>query len=713
MTLRLAIVAALVFAASAFTIGLNRSTGSVSVIWIANGILVGALLRVSNRLWPAHLAAGLMACFAARLLFHDRLVMALGLSAVNMVEVLIVATAVRRRFTHVFGGTHFMRLGRVATTSTLVACAVSGLLAMLVMLSGSAEHPLSSLLSWYRAHVLGMVIVATLTLVALTERSRLFGLPGRRGRFAVTMGVLLVVTCGVFAQSRFPLLFVVYPPLIWAVFRHRFAGLVVGIALVTLVTNVATAMGVGPFDLIANADPTERTILAQAFIGIACLVAVPLALTLAERGYLATRMRESELRYRTLADHSSDLVMRIGADGRRLYVSPSIKDLLGLDIDEFMAPRADLIHPDDRARVEQAVADLRRDGGNSATTYRIRHKDGHYVWLEALARRVPSPECEGEYEIIYTGRDVTQRVLAEQALAESEQRLRTITDNVPAVIAHVDAEQRYTFVNDYVRKISGDDPRQMIGRTVREVRGEAMYDVLKDQIEAVLRGEPSMFENEGTIRDRHYYFQSNFVPDLDEEGRVRGFYALTTDITHIKQVEQELSRLARYDTLTGLANRRYFNERIAQALQRCHRSASPIVLLSLDIDHFKNINDNYGHATGDAVLREFANRIQRVMRESDFAARLGGDEFVLLVEDADSLDAAEVLARRLTEAMEPEMAVNGHRLRVTTSIGVAFCRGAPSIDELLQYADEALYGAKGAGRHTYHLVDRTTAGMPS
>jgi diguanylate cyclase (GGDEF)-like protein/PAS domain S-box-containing protein len=710
---RLAVVAALVFVFTAFTLALNRSTDRMTFIWIANGILVGALLRVSRRWWPAHIAVGFLAGFAARLWLDGRPVVALGIGLANMVEVAIVAHAVRQRFPHVFGGTDFPRLGRVATASTLIACAVSGVMAELVRLAAGQGDFLGGLFAWYRAHVLGMVIVATLTLVALTERQRLFGLPRRRRELALTMLALAAICAAVFSQTRYPILFAVYPPLLWAVFRHRFPGLVLGIALVTLITDIATALGRGPLDLIAGASPLERVILAQVFVGVGCLITLPVALGLAARGYLAARVRDSELRYRTLAEHSSDLVMRIRADGHRLYVSPSVKELLGLDVDEFIEPRSELIHPDDRERVAEAVARLRSEGGSSMMTYRIRHKDGHYVWLEALARRVPSPERKGETEIIYTGRDVTERVLAEQALRDSEQRLRTITDNVPAIIAHIDAQQRYTFINDYVRKISGEDPQQVIGHTVHEVRGESIYDAIKDQIETVLRGEHTMFENEGDIRGKHYHFQSNFVPDIDENGKVRGFYALTTDITHIKQVEQELYRLARFDTLTGLANRRYFNERIVQALQRCHRSERPILLLSLDIDHFKSINDNHGHAIGDAVLREFASRITRVARESDFAARLGGDEFVLLVEDADSLEAAEVLARRLTATMEPDMVFGELRLRVTASIGVAYCRGAPSIDELLQYADEALYGAKGAGRHTYRLVDRETRSTAS
>jgi diguanylate cyclase (GGDEF)-like protein/PAS domain S-box-containing protein len=702
--LRAAAIAVLVFVSCAYSLALARSTGSAPSLWIANGVLVGSLLRWPTRDWWLYLFFGFAGTVGAQLLLHTSPFVALGLAAASAIEILIVSGAVRRQFPGVSGGVPYLSLGRVALTSTLVACALSALLAGLTIHIAQGTPLFVYAETWYRAHVLGMVIVATLTWVILTKKWKLFGASGKRWPFARDMALIAGTTFAVFAQSRYPLLFLIYPPLLLAVFRHRFAGLVVGIALIAAITNIATALGSGPFDLILGGSRTEHALLAQVFLGVACLISVPLALILAERRHLEAKVRESELRYRILADYAGDLVMRIRPDGQRRYVSPSIKELLGWDVEDFSMPRPDLIHPDDRQRVAHDVAELHRTGGSTMTTYRIRHKDDHYVWFEALARLVPSPDGDGVMEIIYTGRDVTQRVMAEQALADSERRLRTIADNVPAVIAHVDASEHYTFVNAYVEHVSGEDPRQMIGKTMREIRGEQIYSDLKGHIATALGGEAAMFEYEADYKGRHFCFQTNFVPDRDPQGRVRGFYALTTDITHIKDVEQELTRLARFDTLTGLANRRHFDERIAMLLLEKYRQPSPLLLMMIDIDHFKRINDSWGHGVGDEVLKAVGQRIQGCLRKKDLVARLGGDEFVALVEDVESSSMAEELTRKIQAAMKQEITVGALRIPMTLSIGVALCHSVASADTFMHIADTALYEAKAGGRNTFRMA---------
>jgi diguanylate cyclase (GGDEF)-like protein/PAS domain S-box-containing protein len=695
-------IAVLVFACCAYSLASARSTGSATSLWIANGILVGALLRLQTRHWSVYLLFGLAGNAGARFLLHDPLFVSLGLAMADTLEVLIISGAVRRRFPEITSDTPYLGLGRVALTSTLIACALSALFAGFVAHAVEGAPLFTYLNGWYRAHVLGMVIAATTTVVALTEKWKLLGAPGKRWLFVRDMALMTGTTLAVFAQSRYPLLFLVYPPLLLLVFRHRFAGLVLGIALVAVIASSATVWGTGPFELVVNGSRTDRALLAQLFIAAACLISVPLALILAERRQLAIRVRESELRYRLLADYAGDLVMRIRPDGKRSYVSPSIKDRLGWEVEEFMEPRPDLIHPDDRERVAKAVTDLHEKAGSTITTYRIRHKNGHYVWFEALARLVPSPEVDGVMEIIYTARDVTQRVLTEQALADSERRLRTITDNVPAVIAHVDASERYTFVNAYVQHVSGEDSVQMIGKTMREIRGDLIYSRLQGHIATALAGNAVTFEYEADCRGKQTYFQTNLVPDQDQEGHVSGVYALTTDITHIKEVEQELIKLARFDTLTGLANRRHFDEHIAAVMLRKYRQRSPILLMMIDVDHFKRVNDSWGHGVGDEVLKEVGQRIQSCLRKSDLVARIGGDEFVVLVEDIESPSVGDRLARKVWTAMQPEIVVGTVRLRITLSIGIAFCQNIASPDDVMQLADAELYKAKADGRNTYH-----------
>jgi diguanylate cyclase len=304
-----------------------------------------------------------------------------------------------------------------------------------------------------------------------------------------------------------------------------------------------------------------------------------------------------------------------------------------------------------------------------------------------------------------TFQDVTDRHRAERKAFDSQRRLQLLTDHLPAMVAHVDNDQRYRFLNAHIQRTEGTVVSTAIGRTMREVRGEATYALLAPQIQKVLRGEKVAFtysaEGANGI-NRHY--QSHYVPDLDAEGRVDGFYAMTIDITALHETQAQLEALARIDTLTALPNRRQFDERIVEALARARRSKQTIALMFLDIDHFKHINDSHGHAVGDAVLREFARRLKANLRVTDTVARLGGDEFVVLLENAGCASDFGVLAAKIVAGIRPRFELGEIGLAVTTSVGVASCAtGELGPAELLASADAALYRAKSLGRDRFEI----------
>lgn len=298
--------------------------------------------------------------------------------------------------------------------------------------------------------------------------------------------------------------------------------------------------------------------------------------------------------------------------------------------------------------------------------------------------------------------DITERKRADQALVDSEQRLRMIADNLPALVSYIDREQRYRFVNAHVGRIFDTAPASMLGRTMREVRGEALYAALAPRVEAALRGETVSFQDSAEIRGRVYHYQSDYIPDRGADGEVRGFYALTFDITDLKEAERRLDKLARVDALTGLANRRQFDEALGLAMGRTRRSKVPMALMFLDIDRFKAINDALGHAGGDSVLREFAARLQASVRSTDLVARLAGDEFVILLEGLVDVAQLERFAEKILVALRPAIRVQGTAVEATASIGLARYDGGPSTpEELLARADAGLYASKEKGRDRF------------
>ena len=290
-------------------------------------------------------------------------------------------------------------------------------------------------------------------------------------------------------------------------------------------------------------------------------------------------------------------------------------------------------------------------------------------------------------------------------LQRSERRLRAIADNVPALIAHIDGEQRYRFLNAHIGRLFGLDIEKTLGCTMQEIRGESTYAQLAPHIEAALRGEANAFSYTDQVQGQLHHYQSNYVPDVDAEGKVRGFFSMTFDITELKDTQRGLELLARVDTLTGLPNRLQFDERLSEAMARARRAHSCLALLFLDIDHFKTINDSGGHAAGDAVLKEFARRLKATVRVTDSVARLAGDEFVIILDTVQTAAEAEQVARKIVLAVHDAFVIDGTARKITTSIGVAlFDSDATTPSELMAHADAALYQAKSAGRDGYSVA---------
>lgn len=576
---------------------LARGPDELAGVWIGNGILTGWLLMRSTFQWPGYIAGAWLADLGIRLLSGDAAAGAFAISAANILEVLIVAGSVQRRVQNVSDPARWSYLGRVATVSTLVACVISGMFAAAVAARTDGSTFIANFVTWLAAHVVGMVIVATFTIVALREGRGLLVIPGQTRDFIGSIVLVGVVCLGVFSNP-YPLFFLTYPPLLYAAFKHRFAGVVMGIALLTIIGTGATALGYGPLWHIDGMTPSRRMALLQIYIAAACLITFPVALAMAERKRLMRRVSESEQSYRLLADHSHDVIVRMRGDGQRLYVSPSAFEVLGRRPEEMLDTRWDLVHSDDLARLALVIARVRQTNRPEVGLYRMLHKDGHYIWAEASTRLIPSGDPNGTMDFIFSGRDVTERVDAERALEASR---------------------------------------------------------------------------------------------------------------------RELELLARVDPLTELPNRRQLDERLSLALTRLQRHGQPIALLFLDIDHFKAINDEHGHAAGDALLRAFAQRLISTVRSSDLVARVGGDEFVILLEDAAVPEAAERVARNVLEQMQ-EPIVEGMSFRVSTSIGIAFATHPLDASDLIVAADTALYAAKAAGRNTYRLQSATrleqSAGAP-
>jgi diguanylate cyclase (GGDEF)-like protein/PAS domain S-box-containing protein len=300
-------------------------------------------------------------------------------------------------------------------------------------------------------------------------------------------------------------------------------------------------------------------------------------------------------------------------------------------------------------------------------------------------------------------KDITALNASREQLALSERRLLTITDNVPVLIAHLGRERRYVFANAVHLSWLGKSSEQIMGKTMEEAFGADYLAPQAAALDVAWGGQASQCEHE-IVRKKHTRIaHTTFLPQL-HDGEVVGVYVLTTDATASRMHERNLHALAHTDTLTGLPNRRQFDNALRGA-QQAGRQGRATALLYLDVDHFKQINDRYGHAVGDAVLVEFARRLRASVRSADLVSRLAGDEFTVLLSDVGGEADVELVAHKILAAMRLPFELEAVVLRVGASIGAALAdQPEPLPARLLDTADRALYAAKEAGRNTWALL---------
>jgi diguanylate cyclase (GGDEF)-like protein/PAS domain S-box-containing protein len=393
------------------------------------------------------------------------------------------------------------------------------------------------------------------------------------------LGAVLATCLFVFAQHGLPLLFLPLLPIILATFRAGRSAAALSVVILTVIGGLFTLHGSGPISLMAGSTGDHMQFL-QFYLAATVLTVLPIAADLARRSHLFRRLRDSEARYRMLAENSTDVILNTDAEGIIRFVSPSVQQLGGYEPSALIGCNAaDLVLSQDRAAVRRSHLMALRGGGRTISVeHRVATRAGLERWFETHSRSVQ-----------------------------------------------------------------------------------------------------------------------------DFDGVVEGVVSVIRDVSERKAVEQRLSHAALTDPLTQLPNRRAFEIELNAMVDRMGAGTGPSCVAVIDFDHFKRVNDTYGHAAGDRVLREFARVAGKVVRGGDVVARIGGEEFAILLRTA-SLEQASVICERLRAAVaELTIGHDGHAIRITISGGVAPLTGSAPAD-VLKLADAELYKAKREGRNRLSLA---------
>ncbi|MCL9640985.1 diguanylate cyclase [Rahnella victoriana] len=323
-----------------------------------------------------------------------------------------------------------------------------------------------------------------------------------------------------------------------------------------------------------------------------------------------------------------------------------------------------------------------------------------------LERRVAARTNELQVAMDQLHQEIAQRLNRERELTESKNRLRAITDNIPALICHVDANEEYIFVNHFHASWYGVAEDEVRGRQVKDVVGHTTYQQIEPYIRQVLQGVAVSYDIELPGYSRHGkggVLHTTLIP-CDDGGR--GYYGLSTDISEIKEPQAQLEFEANHDSLTGLPNRRAFQQSLIYAARQQEKADKDIALLFLDIDNFKAYNDTYGHEFGDLILKFFGHTLRDNLRSHDVVARLAGDEFTVLLGHLVNTESdVSRICISLMNALRSVERVADVPVSLSASIGVAVGRARQPLlpDTLMARADAAMYRAKQSGKGRYYL----------
>ncbi len=400
---------------------------------------------------------------------------------------------------------------------------------------------------------------------------------------------------------------------------------------------------------------------------------------------------------------------------RDTFYSPMWSRMLGYEPGEISCAADDwlsLVHPHDLPhllREEQRHLDGLTE--QFECEFRMRHKDGHWVWILDRGKVIARDETGRPMRMIGTHTDITENRTLTEALEAEKERLRITLQSIGDGVVCTDELGRVTFMNPIAEQLTGWSESLALGRpcsSVFRVERDGEIGPAACPISRALATRERISEKDGIVlvgRDgSRIDVEATASPVSKPNGELLGAVLVFQDVTRARTLQKELAQLATHDALTGLRNRSAFEHALADHCAAAAAAGTVHALCFLDLDRFKIINDTAGHAAGDALLREVGRLIREQMRRNDLVARLGGDEFGVLLFDCD-LDDGRVIAERLIDRIgRIRFAWDGRVYEVGASVGIARVDGeTPLAADVMSRADVACYAAKAAGRNRVSL----------
>lgn len=466
-------------------------------------------------------------------------------------------------------------------------------------------------------------------------------------------------------------------------------------------TRMAWAVGV--FGLLAT---SILQIMLLSITGRSAVIAKRVSEQTLEIQTQSRALAKNEARYRSVVDTIKEVVFQTDLEGRWTFLNQAWHEITGFKINECLGvPALNFVHRDDYSHTNDILGMLiRNETDHCRHRFRIVCSDSSTRWIEMFVRSTAN-DNESSQGLTGSLSDVTERYIAESNLRLSASVFKHSHEGIMLT----DAANKIIDVNDAFTHISGYSRTEVLGRNPSLLSaGRHGAEFYSEMWERLHRNDYWQGELWNRRKNGEVYPELLTISIVrDSDHRIQHYVGVFADISTYKRHEQELEHMAHYDALTRLPNRVLLMDRLQQAMAQASRQKQQVVLVYIDLDGFKRVNDTYGHAAGDQLLVVVSNRMKSAIRECDTIARLGGDEFAVVVGGVtDIQDTVAVLNRLLSFAVEP-VTIGNITTQVSASLGVTCFPqdGEADADQLMRQADQAMYQAKLAGKNRYHFFD--------